>query len=110
MLFCIVIPEIGVLLNEIVRYAVQIGIIHMKMSLSYQLRPAEVGPTAAGGATRKHGASRRRKWNRDRVRAQQEELPEGGSSQRGSEQTGEHPGVVCFLSAMEPCGSYKPWA
>src|SRR5205823_721007 len=25
MLFCIVIPEIGVLLNEIVRYAVQIG-------------------------------------------------------------------------------------
>ena len=23
---------------------------------------------------------------------------------------GEHPGVVCILSAMEPCGSYKPWA
>ena len=22
---------------------------------------------------------------------------------------GEHPGVVCILSAMEPCGSYKPW-
>ncbi len=22
---------------------------------------------------------------------------------------GEHPGVVCVLSAMEPCGSYKPW-
>jgi hypothetical protein len=22
---------------------------------------------------------------------------------------GEHPGVVCLLSAMEPCGSYKPW-
>src|SRR2546427_12338911 len=40
------------------------------------------------GATCKHGASRRRKWNRDRVRAQQEEFPEGGSSQRGSEQTG----------------------
>jgi hypothetical protein len=22
---------------------------------------------------------------------------------------GEHPGVVCILSALEPCGSYKPW-
>jgi hypothetical protein len=22
---------------------------------------------------------------------------------------GEQPGVVCVLSAMEPCGSYKPW-
>jgi hypothetical protein len=22
---------------------------------------------------------------------------------------GEHPGLVCILSAMEPCGSYKPW-
>ena len=22
---------------------------------------------------------------------------------------GAHPGVVCILSAMEPCGSYKPW-
>jgi hypothetical protein len=22
---------------------------------------------------------------------------------------GEHPGVVCILSAMEPCGTYKPW-
>ena len=22
---------------------------------------------------------------------------------------GEQPGVVCILSAMEPCGSYKPW-
>jgi hypothetical protein len=22
---------------------------------------------------------------------------------------GDHPGVVCILSAMEPCGSYKPW-
>src|SRR5436853_6035869 len=22
---------------------------------------------------------------------------------------GEQPGVVCMLSAMEPCGSYKPW-
>ena len=22
---------------------------------------------------------------------------------------GEHPGVVCILSAMEPCGGYKPW-
>jgi hypothetical protein len=25
------------------------------------------------------------------------------------EKRGEHPGVVCILSAMEPCGSYKPW-
>jgi hypothetical protein len=25
------------------------------------------------------------------------------------EQRGEQPGVVCILSAMEPCGSYKPW-
>ena len=24
-------------------------------------------------------------------------------------QRGEHPGLVCILSAMEPCGSYKPW-
>src|SRR5258706_7803943 len=52
------------------------------------LRLSEVGPSAAGGASRKHGASRRRKWNRDRVRAQQEEFPEGGSSQTGSAQTG----------------------
>ncbi len=22
---------------------------------------------------------------------------------------GEHPGLVCILSAMEPCGTYKPW-
>jgi len=22
---------------------------------------------------------------------------------------GEQPGEVCILSAMEPCGSYKPW-
>jgi hypothetical protein len=25
------------------------------------------------------------------------------------ESRGERPGVVCILSAMEPCGSYKPW-
>jgi hypothetical protein len=25
------------------------------------------------------------------------------------EKRGEQPGVVCILSAMEPCGSYKPW-
>ena len=25
------------------------------------------------------------------------------------EKRGEHPGLVCILSAMEPCGSYKPW-
>jgi hypothetical protein len=25
------------------------------------------------------------------------------------EKRGDHPGVVCILSAMEPCGSYKPW-
>ena len=25
------------------------------------------------------------------------------------EKRGKHPGVVCILSAMEPCGSYKPW-
>ena len=25
------------------------------------------------------------------------------------EKRGEDPGVVCILSAMEPCGSYKPW-
>jgi len=25
------------------------------------------------------------------------------------EKRGNHPGVVCILSAMEPCGSYKPW-
>jgi hypothetical protein len=25
------------------------------------------------------------------------------------DQRGEEPGVVCILSAMEPCGSYKPW-
>jgi len=25
------------------------------------------------------------------------------------EKRGEHPGVVCILSALEPCGSYKPW-
>ena len=25
------------------------------------------------------------------------------------DQRGEHPGVVCILSAMEPCGTYKPW-
>jgi hypothetical protein len=25
------------------------------------------------------------------------------------ERRGEQPGVVCILSAMEPCGSYKPW-
>ena len=24
-------------------------------------------------------------------------------------QRGEHSGVVCILSAMEPCGSYQPW-
>jgi hypothetical protein len=24
-------------------------------------------------------------------------------------QRGEHTGVVCILSAIEPCGSYKPW-
>ena len=22
---------------------------------------------------------------------------------------GEHPGLVCILSAMEPCSTYKPW-
>jgi hypothetical protein len=25
------------------------------------------------------------------------------------DQRGDRPGVVCILSAMEPCGSYKPW-
>ena len=25
------------------------------------------------------------------------------------DQRGEEPGVVCIVSAMEPCGSYKPW-
>ena len=25
------------------------------------------------------------------------------------EKRGDHPGVVCILSAMEPCSSYKPW-
>ena len=25
------------------------------------------------------------------------------------DQRGEQPGLVCILSAMEPCGSYKPW-
>jgi hypothetical protein len=25
------------------------------------------------------------------------------------EKRGDHAGVVCILSAMEPCGSYKPW-
>lgn len=25
------------------------------------------------------------------------------------QQRGEQPGLVCILSAMEPCGSYKPW-
>jgi hypothetical protein len=25
------------------------------------------------------------------------------------DQRGEQPGVVCILSAMEPCGTYKPW-
>jgi hypothetical protein len=25
------------------------------------------------------------------------------------EKRGEEPGLVCILSAMEPCGSYKPW-
>jgi hypothetical protein len=25
------------------------------------------------------------------------------------DQRGEEPGLVCILSAMEPCGSYKPW-
>ena len=25
------------------------------------------------------------------------------------DQRGEEPGVVCILSAMEPCGSYQPW-
>jgi hypothetical protein len=25
------------------------------------------------------------------------------------EKRGEHPAVVCILSAMEPCGSYQPW-
>ena len=25
------------------------------------------------------------------------------------DQRGKEPGVVCILSAMEPCGSYKPW-
>src|SRR5271165_2687400 len=25
------------------------------------------------------------------------------------EKRGEQPGVVCILSALEPCGSYKPW-
>jgi hypothetical protein len=24
-------------------------------------------------------------------------------------QRGAHPGLVCILSAMEPCGAYKPW-
>jgi len=24
-------------------------------------------------------------------------------------QRGEHPGLVCILSAMEPCSTYKPW-
>jgi hypothetical protein len=22
---------------------------------------------------------------------------------------GEHPGLICVLSAMEPCSTYKPW-
>ena len=25
------------------------------------------------------------------------------------EERGEEPGLVCILSAMEPCGTYKPW-
>jgi len=25
------------------------------------------------------------------------------------EKRGDHPGVVCILSAMEPYGSYQPW-
>jgi hypothetical protein len=24
-------------------------------------------------------------------------------------QRGDHPGLVCILSAMEPCSTYKPW-
>jgi hypothetical protein len=26
------------------------------------------------------------------------------------EKRGEHPGMVCILSALEPCGSYQPWS
>ena len=25
------------------------------------------------------------------------------------EKRGEHPGLVCVFSAMEPCSTYKPW-
>jgi len=29
--------------------------------------------------------------------------------QQRRDQRGDQPGVMCILSAMEPCGSYKPW-
>src|SRR6266404_9070411 len=73
------------------------------------LRLSEVGPTAAGGASRKHGASRREngieiEFVRSRKSFRKEDRVKQVLSKRG-----EHPGVVCILSAMEPCGSYKPW-
>src|ERR1022692_2667032 len=48
------------------------------------LRLPRLGPAVARGAARKHGGSRRRKWDRDRVCAQQEELSERRPGQRDS--------------------------
>src|SRR3982751_3196264 len=73
------------------------------------LRLRAVGSTVARVAARKQGANRRRQLNRNRVRKEQEELPQGRQGQRGAGKTrratrsGVHPigdGAVRQLSAM----------
>src|SRR5437773_5076389 len=50
------------------------------------------------------------KQNRDRVYSQQKNgFRQEKRVQELLDQRGEEPGLVCILSAMEPCGSYKPW-
>src|SRR4051812_42917138 len=47
-------------------------------------------------------------WHRDRVHPQTE-LPKRGSREQALAKRGEHPGLICIFSAMEPCSTYKPW-
>src|SRR5437016_12364148 len=50
------------------------------------------------------------KQNRDRVYSQQKNgFRQEKRVQELLDQRGDGPGLVCILSAMEPCGSHKPW-
>src|SRR5215471_10190956 len=61
-------------------------------------------PQPAAGECRAVGGGKRL---RHRVCAQTQ--PSQGRSGQGNSHSADHPGLVCILSAMEPCSTYKPW-